>query len=64
VIVAIPTVNIASELTSGRIMHGVLEVSFNLSRISKASKQAGANVIGCAWDFRNKSVNGAVRSLK
>jgi hypothetical protein len=58
----VATVNVASELTSGRIKHGA-EMSRNL-RVSKASKQAGGSVTFCGWDFRGKSVNGAVRSLK
>jgi hypothetical protein len=58
----VATVNIASELTSGRIMNAA-EMSRNL-RVSKASKQASVNVTFCGWDFRSKSVNGAVRSLK
>jgi hypothetical protein len=55
------TVNVASELTSGRIRHGA-EMGRSL-RVSKASKQAGISVTFCGWDFRIKSVNGAVRSL-
>jgi hypothetical protein len=58
----VATVNIASELTFGRIMHGA-KMSRYL-RVSKASKQASANITLCGWDFRSKSVNGAVRSLK
>jgi hypothetical protein len=41
----VATVNIASELTSGRIMHGA-EMSPNL-RVSKASKQEGVIVTFC-----------------
>jgi hypothetical protein len=60
---SIATVNIASELTSGiRIMHAA-EMSRNL-RVSKASKQAHVNVTFYGWDFRRKSVNGGVRSLR
>jgi hypothetical protein len=33
-------------------------------RVSKASKKAGVSVTFYGWDFRSKSVNGAVRSLK
>jgi hypothetical protein len=58
----VATVNIASELTSERIRHGV-EMSRNL-RVSKASIQVGVIVTFCGWDFRIKSVNGAVMSLK
>jgi hypothetical protein len=58
----ITTVSVASELTSGRIKHGV-EMSRD-SRVSKASKHASVIVTFCGWDFRIKSVNGAVRSLK
>jgi hypothetical protein len=57
-----PSMNIASELSSGRIKHGA-EMSCNL-RISEASKHVGVRVILCGCDFRNKSVNGVVRSLK
>jgi hypothetical protein len=56
----VATANIASELISGR--HGV-EMGCNL-RVSKATKHAGVSVTFCGWDFRIKSVNGAVRSLK
>jgi hypothetical protein len=59
---SVATVKVASEPTSGRIRHGT-EMSRNL-RVSKASKQAGVNITFCGWDFRCKSVNGAVRSLK
>jgi hypothetical protein len=58
----VATVNVASEPTSGKIRHGA-EMSRNL-RVSKASKQADVSVTFCGWDFRSKSVNGAVRSLK
>jgi hypothetical protein len=58
----VATVNIASELTPGRIRHGA-DMSRNL-RVSKASKQACVNVIFCGGDFRNKSVNGAIMSMK
>jgi hypothetical protein len=60
--VYIPTVNGASELTSGRIIHGA-KMSRNL-RVAKASKQASVSVTFCGFDFRSKSVNVAVRSLK
>jgi hypothetical protein len=66
---AIPTVeasvateSAASEMTSGSIRYGA-EMSNNL-RVSKAFTQASVNVTFCVWDFRCKSVNGAVRSLK
>jgi hypothetical protein len=59
---SVATVNVASEPTSGRIMHGA-EMSRNL-RVSKNSKQASVSVTFFGWDFRSKSVNGAVRSLK
>jgi hypothetical protein len=55
-------VNVASELTSGRIKYGT-EMSRNL-RVSKASKDAGVHVTFCGCNFRSKSVDGAVRSLK
>jgi hypothetical protein len=58
----IATVNIASEMASGRIRHGA-GMSRNL-RVSKASKQAGVIVIFYGWNFRSKSFSGAVRSLK
>jgi hypothetical protein len=58
----VATVNVASELTSGRIRHGA-EMSRNL-RVSKASKQACVCVTFCGSDFRSKSANGTVRSLK
>jgi hypothetical protein len=58
----VATVNVASELASGRIMYGA-KLSRNL-RVSKDSKHASVNVTFCGWDFRSKSVNGAVRSLK
>jgi hypothetical protein len=38
-------------------------ISRNL-RVSKAVRQAEVSVTLCGWDFRNKSVNGAVRLLK
>jgi uncharacterized membrane protein YecN with MAPEG domain len=60
---SVATVNVvASELTSGRIMHGA-EMSRTL-RVLEASKQAGFSVTLCGWDFRSKSVYGAVSSLK
>jgi hypothetical protein len=59
---SVATVNVTFELTSGRIKHGA-EISRNL-RVSKAFKQARASVTFYGWDFRSKSVNGAVRSLK
>jgi GTP cyclohydrolase FolE2 len=58
---SVATVNVAYELTSGRIRHGA-EMSRNL-RVLKASKQEGVSVTLCGWDFRSQSVNGAVRSL-
>jgi ABC-type long-subunit fatty acid transport system fused permease/ATPase subunit len=42
-------------------MHGA-EMTRNL-RVSKASKHAVVGVTLCGWDFRNKSVNGAVRRM-
>jgi hypothetical protein len=54
--------NIASELTYGKIRHSA-GISRNL-RVSKASKQVGVIVTLCGWDFRNKSVDGALRLLK
>jgi hypothetical protein len=42
---SVATVNVASELTSGRIKHGA-EMIRNL-RVSKASKQACVNVTFC-----------------
>jgi hypothetical protein len=59
---SVATVNIASEMTSRRIRHRA-ETSGNL-RISKGSKQEGVGVTFCGWDFRSKSVNGAVKPLK
>jgi hypothetical protein len=56
------TVNITSDLTSGRIMHGA-EMSCNV-RVSKASKHAMVGVTFYGWDFRSKSAKGAVRSQK
>jgi hypothetical protein len=68
-VVVIPTVeaylgtmDVAFELTTGRIRHGV-EMSRNL-RVMKASKQPDVSVTVCGWDFRSKAFNGAVRSLK
>jgi hypothetical protein len=61
-VVSAATVEVASEMTTGRIRH-TAEMSRYL-RVSKASKQAGVNVTFSGWDFRNKSVNGVVRSLK
>jgi hypothetical protein len=68
-VVAIPTVeafvatvNIASELASGRIMYGA-EMRCNL-RVSKASEQEGVSVTFYVWDFHSKSVKGVVTSLK
>jgi hypothetical protein len=55
----VATLNVASELTYGRITHGA-EISRNL-RVSRASKYVGVNVTLCGWDFRSKTVNGAVR---
>jgi hypothetical protein len=56
---AIPTnesyvdiVNVAFELTSGKIMHG-----------AELSRNFRVNVSLCGLDFRSKSVNGAIRSL-
>jgi hypothetical protein len=57
----VATVNVASELSSGRIRHGA---EMSRKRVSKAFKQAGVSVTLCGWDFRSKSVNGAVRSMK
>jgi hypothetical protein len=50
----VATVNLASELTFGRITHGA-EMSGNF-RVSKASKEACVNVALCGWDIRTKSV--------
>jgi hypothetical protein len=58
----VATMSIASELTSGRIRHGVV-MSGNL-RVSKAFIQASDNVTVSSRDFRSKSVNGAEKSLK
>jgi hypothetical protein len=44
------TLNIASELSSGRIKHGA-EMSRNLG-VSKASKHACVGVALYGWDFR------------
>jgi hypothetical protein len=59
----VATASVAPELTSGRIMHGA-EMSLINLRVSKASKPAGVSITLCGWDFRNKPVNEAVRSLK
>jgi hypothetical protein len=53
---------VATTLTFGRIKH-CEERSRNLT-ISKISKEASVSVTFYGWDFRSKSVNGAVRSLK
>jgi hypothetical protein len=59
---SVATVNIASELTSERIMHGA-KMSRNL-RVSKASIQVSVNISFRGWEFRCKSVNAAERLLK
>jgi hypothetical protein len=58
---SVATVNVASELTSVRIKHGV-EMSRNL-RVSNASKHTSVSAIFCGKDFRSKTISGAVRSL-
>jgi hypothetical protein len=56
------TVNVASELTFGRIIRGA-EMTRNL-RVSKASKHTSVSVTFRGKDFRMKSVTYAVRLLK
>jgi hypothetical protein len=55
----VATVNVASELTSGRIIRHGAEMIPNLKELSKASTHARVNVTFNGWDFRRKSVNGA-----
>jgi hypothetical protein len=58
----VATVNIASELTSGRMEYRT-ELSHNL-RVSKAFKEARVSITFCGLDFRCKFVNGVVRSIE
>jgi hypothetical protein len=59
--VYVATVNVASELTSGRTTRGA-EIRRSL-RVWKACMHVGVVAVRCGIDSFNKHVNGADRSL-